>query len=140
MSQKRPKSFLCIQQDSIGAHSQKAAYDWDRNVKRKSPKQGGVANPILPMTRTVFADVKDAEGLSWAKQHGLAHVTKLGEVEAKYLLSYLKMSPTDELYSDALGDLVYCDNTWGWLEAYAKAGGDLTRLHVRPDFKASSKV
>ena len=50
------------------------------------------------------------------------------------------MSPTDEMYSDALGDVVYCDNTWGWLEANAKAGGDLTRLHVRPDFKASSKV
>ena len=108
-------------------------------AERKSPMQVG-ATTLTLATSTVFADVQEAEGRSWAKQHGLAHIHKLGEVEAKYLLSYLKISPTDDMYSDALGDLVHCDNVWGWLEAYAKAGGDLTRLKVSPDFKASSRV
>ena len=135
MSQKQQKRLPVW----TAARTQKSAHDFDQNVNRKSPMQVG-ATTLTLATSTVFADVKDAEGRSWAKQHGLAHIRKLGEAEAKYLLLYLKISPTDDMYSDALGDLVYCDNVWGWLEAYAKAGGDLTKLKVNPDFKASYKV
>ena len=42
--------------------------------------------------------------------------------------------------SDASGDLLHCDNTWGWLEAYAEAGGNFVILNIRPDFVALSTV
>lgn len=87
-----------------------------------------------PGTHTIFADPREAEGYLWAKKHGYAHVNRLGEKQARELLSFLK--PDDDMYSDALGDLVSYDNTWGWLELYANAGGDLQKLNIQQDFDA----
>ena len=87
-----------------------------------------------PGTHTIFADPREGEGYLWAKKHGYAHVNRLGEKQASELLSFLK--PDDDMYSDALGDLVSYDNTWGWLELYANAGGDLQKLNIQQDFDA----
>ena len=85
-------------------------------------------------THTIFADPREGVGYVWAKQNGYAHVNRLGEKEAREVLSVLK--PADDLYSDAWGDLVLYDNPWCWLEPYANAGGDLQKLNIKQDFDA----
>ena len=91
-------------------------------------------NTQIPRPHTIFADPREGVGYLWAKQNGYAHVNRLGEKEAREVLSVLK--PADDMYSDAWGDLVLYDNPWCWLEPYANAGGDLQKLNIKQDFDA----
>ena len=66
-------------------------------------------------------------GVEWAEQHGYRHVDKLSRTDAKIVLKVLKLSDQDA--SDAFGAMLF-GNPWYWLEAFAKAGGQLGELHI----------
>lgn len=71
-------------------------------------------------------------GFTWAKQHGYAHIHRVSKEDAMLILDKLQVN--DNLVircsiTDAFAALTN-GNPWYWIEQFAKAGGDLTKLHV----------
>ena len=94
----------------------------------------GLAHPSVATTLTqsqdkpgfqIYIQLLQIPEKGWGTygQNSYAHTSRLGEKEAREILSVLK--PADDMFSDALGDLIAYDNAWCWLEAYANAGGNL---------------
>ena len=113
----------------------KATFKTPRTVsksKAKTSKRLPVRGIDYPTTTLADAsNYKEVGGMEWAMQKGYAHVKRLNEKDAKTVLTFLQLCNSSQQYSDALGDLMYYNNPWGWLEKYDDAGGNLKDLKVK---------
>lgn len=71
----------------------------------------------------------EVPGVPWAIKHGFIHVRCVSKEDAHIILEPLCLDPTGDEYNDAFGALIF-GNPLGYLQRFAEAGGDLSRLHI----------